>query len=219
MKKGETVGKPRARIVRTLDRIGIWTFITGSFAVIALSGWSIVTTVAALFGAIQPREESLGEQVLKSGVPPIFDEAHGAVVIIGHFQWFGTENPGHAGAQLYLWASLISSLTVLAIAGLVLLLCITILRGRPFTRTMTRYIGGAGLTLAVGGTISQFLTAMSHWVLVDALKDLGHPDGVTVPDPSWTIDFTPIAAGIVLTVIAAAFEIGTRLQRDTEGLV
>ncbi len=211
--------RPRTGIIRKLDRIGLWTFLVGSVVVLALGAWALIVTIAALIGGVTPREEPLAVEVLKSGAPPIFDQAHGAVMILGKFQWFGSEDPGSAGAQLYLWSTLVSALTVIAVTGMVALLSTTLLRGRPFTRTATWFIGITGIILMVGGIVSQLLSALSRWVLVDGLKYLGAPNGVTVPVPSWTIDFTPIAAGAVLAVIASAFEIGQRMQRDTEGLV
>lgn len=184
------------------------------------SAWSLVMTIGELLGGVPRRSETLDVQVTKSGYPPVFDEAHGAVVIsFGRSTWFGSESPGSPATQLYLWASIVSTLMAIAIAGMVFLLCLTILRRRPFTRTMTWFIGCAGLILVVGGVVSQVLAAWSRWMLVDGMKYLGPPNGVTVPDPTWTIDFAPIIAGLVLGAIAAAFEIGTRLQRDTDGLV
>lgn len=202
-----------------LDRAGMWIFLVASVAVIGFAVWSAITTIAALIGGVAPRAEPLAREVLKSGVPPIFDQAHGDVMIITEFQSFGSQGLGSPGAQLYLWSMLVSALTVIAVAGMVALLCTTLLRRRPFTRTATWFIGITGLILMVGGIIGQLLSALSRWVLIDGLKPLAALNGFPVPDPSWTIDFTPIAAGVVLAVIASAFEIGRRMQRDNDGLV
>jgi hypothetical protein len=69
----KSIEKPKVRIVRTLDRIGAWTFLTGSAAVLALNLWSLVVTVGELLGGVPPRGESLGEQVAKSGYPAAFE--------------------------------------------------------------------------------------------------------------------------------------------------
>lgn len=211
--------RPRRPWVERLDHVGLWAIIIVAATVIAANAWALILNVGALFGPAQPTGESLEKRVVESGAPPIFDEARGAVVIIGKFQWFGSANPGGTSAQLYLWGTLTETLVVLAISVMVLLLCLKLLRRRPFTRSVTWFMGGVGVMLMVGGMVSQLLIAISRSLLVEGLRYLGPPNGVTVPDPSWTVDLTPIAAGFVLAVIAGAFEIGERMQRDTEGLV
>jgi choline-glycine betaine transporter len=121
--------------------------------------------------------------------------------------------------QLYLLATIASILTVTAIAAMVLVLSSKLLRGGPFSRTVTWLVGGAAVILITGGLISQILHAISRPSMIDALRYLATLNHLKIGNPPSTLDFGPIAAGVVLAVIAAAFKIGERLQRDTEGLV
>lgn len=84
---------------------------------------------------------------------------------------------------------------------------------------MTWLVGAAGLSLIVGSLISQLLHALSRQTMVDGLRYLAAPNHITVPDLLFSLDVGPIAVGIVLAVIATAFKIDERRQRDTEGLV
>ena len=77
----------------------------------------------------------------------------------------------------------------------------------------------AGLTLVVGSLIDQLQCAGSHALMVDGIDYLARLNHFPKPSTSWTVDLVPAAIGIVLLVIAMAFNLGERLQRDTEGLV
>ena len=83
---------------------------------------------------------------------------------------------------------------------MVLFLCVNLLRARPFTRPVTWFVVGAGLTLVVGSLISQVLRARvtrSWWTAINYLAQV---NDFPKPSASWTVDLVPTAIGIVLLV-------------------
>ena len=49
---------------------------------------------------------------------------------------------------MYLWSSIVDILIVLALASMVLFLCVNLLRGRPFIRPVTWFVAVPGLLLS-----------------------------------------------------------------------
>ncbi|MGO4488675.1 hypothetical protein [Microbacterium sp. 2RAF4] len=94
-------------------------------------------------------------------------------------------------------------------------LCIRLLIGRPFGSAATWGIAVAALAVMAGGLMSQAVraNAFSEIALELDLVSAG------VPAFEMSIDLAPFGWGFALVVVAGAFEIGQRLQRDTEGLV
>lgn len=96
---------------------------------------------------------------------------------------------------------------------------VSLMRARPFRRAMATTIGTVACLVIIGGVGGQVLGAIGRAVLVEQLA---------VADPAATDSFwvflldlnlAPIGWGFALALVAGAFAIGTRLQRETEGLV
>jgi hypothetical protein len=66
-----------------------------------------------------------------------------------------------------------------------------------------------------GGLLGQAVRANAFSEIVSEL-DL---ESAGLPGFEMTVDLAPLGWGFALAVVAGAFEIGQRLQRDTEGLV
>lgn len=111
---------------------------------------------------------------------------------------------------------LINGLMYAALAAAVVFLCISLWRGRPFSRLATWLFATASITLLAGGILGVGLITIGQFILAGELN--ADPTGSVFPMAS-TASFFPVFAGIALGVIAAAFEFGQRLQRDTDGLV
>jgi hypothetical protein len=111
------------------------------------------------------------------------------------------------------------SLTVIAVLAAVLMLCVRLLRGRPFSRAMTRWVGGAGVALIIGSALAQWFSWLSRQEMIATVAVDVANNGWRLPSSAISIDVVPAACGAVLLIIAMAFGAGTRLQRDTEGLV
>ncbi|MET1043989.1 MAG: hypothetical protein ABWX59_07695 [Microbacteriaceae bacterium] len=111
---------------------------------------------------------------------------------------------------------LVIGLMNLAIAATLVALCLSLVRGRPFARSMTRLLATASSILMLGGLIGAGLTVAGQFAVATQLD----PDPVDTVFPlAGSADLTPLIVGLGLAAVAAAFELAERLQRDTDGLV
>ncbi|WP_139416305.1 hypothetical protein [Agromyces laixinhei] len=101
------------------------------------------------------------------------------------------------------------------IAGIVLLglLCWNLAHGRAFTRQNTMIIWWGTAVLVVGWLFDRLFTTMAVNGALSAVSEYSY-DGVL-----FEMNFTPLFGLLALAVVGAAFQLGERLQRDTEGLV
>lgn len=104
---------------------------------------------------------------------------------------------------------------VISLCIVVAWLCVRVFIGRPFTKAATWGIATASLMVMVGGLLSQAVRANAHFEIT---SELGL-EAVGLAGFEMSIDLAPLGWGFALAVIAGAFEIGQRMQRDTEGLV
>lgn len=118
------------------------------------------------------------------------------------------------------------------IAALIALACARLRAGRPFAPSIASMASVTAVVVALGGLVAQVLGDIAG---AAAAEQLLRWDGATYPDvtgiedalQAWwpqpgfevTIPFWPIAAGLAFAALAAVFRYGSRLQRDTEGLV
>lgn len=119
-----------------------------------------------------------------------------------------------------------------AIAAMIAVTCFQLLAGRAFAPVVARIAIVTGAVVAVGGVAAQMLSdiggsmASSELLLftsgryeeVPGIEDVFD---AWLPDPTFVLElpFWPIAAGLAFAALAAVFRYGSRLQRDTEGLV
>lgn len=104
----------------------------------------------------------------------------------------------------------------LAIIGAILLLaafCLNIARGRTFARGNVRLIFIAAGVLLGGWVLGGLFTTMAGNGALAAISDR-QSDGIAI-----RTDLLPVFAILALGAIGAAFQVGERLQRETEGLV
>lgn len=96
---------------------------------------------------------------------------------------------------------------------------VSLIRSHPFRRSMSRAIGVVACVVVAGGLFGQLAGAMGRAVLVEHLASTA-PD---ITETFWTLlvqlDLAPVGWGFALALIAGAFEMGERMQRETEGLV
>lgn len=92
----------------------------------------------------------------------------------------------------------------------------SLIRQQAFRRSMVPVLATAAMSLIVAGMIAPLLGGIARAEAVKALPE-------TASDLFWTflvrLDASPIGWGIALALITAAFEVGRRMQLDTEGLV
>ena len=106
-------------------------------------------------------------------------------------------------------------LTSAVVLGGVAYLIASIARGKPFASPLPVLALIAGATLAIGTLLAQGLTVLGQMFAADELNPV--VDDVFIVGGEF--DPTLIFVGIVVMALAFVFRAGTRLQRDTEGLV
>jgi hypothetical protein len=120
--------------------------------------------------------------------------------------------PDAARAALLAEAVLGSLLTV-GICAAVVWLCVRVFVGRPFVRSATTGICVVAILVLLVGLGGPLLHGIAN---TEALAFAGYDDLALL---LWDVDLAPLGWAFALLVVAAAFEIGQRLQRDSEGLV
>lgn len=116
------------------------------------------------------------------------------------------------------WSEALNLLTVLAVLALLFLLAFRLRRHLLFTAHSAWTIVSCGTVLALAGSASQVVDGMSRTRLADSIG-LDQGTGGEYVLFVGTFSFAPAVAGLVLILVAGAFEYGRRLQKDTEGLV
>lgn len=119
-----------------------------------------------------------------------------------------------------------------AIAGLLAVACHQLRAGRAFAPVVARMamitavvVAVGGLTMQVTGDIAGNLAAVEvlQWTGAEYPDIPGIEDELQGwwPQPGFVIEFPfwPLAAGLGFAALSAVLRSGTRLQRDTEGLV
>lgn len=107
----------------------------------------------------------------------------------------------------------LSALLAIGICATLAWLCMRVFLGRPFGPAATWGIGGVSLLVIAAGLGIPFFDGMAAQRVA---VDLGLEQ---LPTFLVEVDLAPIGWGLAIAVVASAFEIGQRMQRDTEGLV
>ena len=119
------------------------------------------------------------------------------------------------------------ALAMIAIGAAVFWLSLLLLRGRPFVRSLSRLAAASAFVVMVAGLGAQVFASAARSSVVEYLNPRVITAGGTPADPSYegltfwdlSLDLAPVGWALGLALVAAAFELGRHLQRDTEGLV
>lgn len=108
-------------------------------------------------------------------------------------------------------------------AAMIMVICFQTLRGRTFSRTVTRALTIGAIAVLVLGVASDLLGAIAATA---GLREIFPPDSEWYPNFSLNVSPLPFACALGLIALAAVFRQGLRLQqekeallKDTEGLV
>lgn len=107
----------------------------------------------------------------------------------------------------------VSGLAGVAAIALLALFAWNVAQGRAFSRANVRIVWGATIALMAGWILGGLFTTMGVNGALSAVSEYTY-DGVL-----FATDWTAFWGILALGAIGAAFQIGERLQRETEGLV
>ncbi|MCC3270227.1 hypothetical protein MUG94_03900 [Arthrobacter gengyunqii] len=125
--------------------------------------------------------------------------------------------PGSEAAALA-WGEALDLLAVLAVLALMFLLAFRLRRNVLFTAGSAWIIVFCGTVLALAGSAGQAVDTVARTRLADSIG-LDQGTGNEYVLFAGTFSFAPAVAGLLLVLVAGAFQYGRRLQRDTEGLI
>lgn len=119
---------------------------------------------------------------------------------------------------LIVWSHILSFVLYAVLISSVIYLCIRLLRGKPFARSMTVAAVVVALALIVLGTTSDYIVEVLRNTIQHEIL------GPVPPKPfsggtSFSFPANYLMAGLAVAALALAFRIGDRVTRDTEGLV
>lgn len=224
--------------------------IVATAVTLAVALWSFIGALARVIGAATITAESIsqGYQVPAAAV----DGTSAGTLDVGLMEvtqnYDGNNEPlpfAHEyAAELrgivvpFEVSALLDALLVLSLSVVVLLLCLRLVRGRPFLPHVTVSLAVfAGLTAALGigsqlvrnapFTATDHFTLRDHLALMMSAMRAPEVEGISwgndityIPATgSAPLDLTMLGMAVLLGLIAAAFAIGQRMQRDVEGLV
>ena len=192
------------------DRVGIYLTIAIGAIAIGLTIWQVIVRLVEVFPGVDvPVTVPLFDQTTTLPIgpsgSPIQVDVYQATIVV----------PDPAAATLFaLYGQpvVFGAASVAAIA-LLCLFCWRLARGRAFERPTTRLILAAVGVIGVGWITSSVLTQMSINGAIAAVSDGSYESSGVL------FEILPAIGILGLAAIGAAFQIGERLRRDTEGLV
>ena len=226
--------------------------VAASGLMVALAAWSLVAALTRLIGAATLSAERVVDGV--SLPAAAFDGVSTGTLNLGRMlitsMYDGNDEPlpdarifvgDVRGILVPFYASgAINAALVLALAVVVLLLCVRLVRSRPFVRHMTFSLAAFSVLLASFTLASQIVRRIpfadanaSTWSMrkdfawyITTLQSPPAPNAITDDSLTYTsagvplpLDLTLVGVAVLIGLVAAAFAIGQRMQRDTEGLV
>lgn len=203
-----------------MDRAGLWVVGVGAALVAAFHVVGLVLAARQTFGdePLEVTGVTLGVGAMPSlteRVPAVVDASYDSLTLV--------VESVPALARWLLWgAEATRSLAAIGVCLALVWLCVRVWRRRPFGRSLTVALVVTGSLVIVGGMLPQLLAGMGRAEVVDHLGARALADALgdgTVTTFAVELSLAPVGIGLALGVVAAAFEIGERLQRDAEGLV
>lgn len=209
-----------------LERLDNWGLraITGGALLFALMG--IVTLVLRAVDLLTSSSVNVNGLQLATGQTPELAAASPAIVE-AHYDSVTLVIDGLPAGVRWLMVSetAVQSLLSIGLCVIVFILGMALLDRRPFARSATIAIFSAAILVMVTGMLAPFLGSIADAETVRFLGDavIGHsasdPAAETLRAFSMILDPAPLGWGFALAIVASAFQLGQRMQRDTQGLV
>lgn len=185
------------------------TIVLGAVA----AGWTVVHAILRIVEIAPNRDVPVTASLAdNAGSAPIGPGGSAVDIVIHQGTFLVSDMPGITLISLLL-AEIISALAVVGVVVCVCLLCAELMKGRAFSRRSLLAVGW-GTFIALGGWLGTWLfSTMGANGGVAAISDHDASAATT------QIDLTTPFALAALGALALAFQLGNRLQRETEGLV
>ncbi len=212
-----TATTQRSRTER-LERYLLQVIATGAVMFSIIGAWAAITRAIYILTSPTVRVDGMTSAADRADLVAEFGSVSDAASVTANVTVSGLPT----GARWWLVAAdALPVLTGFGVAAVIIVFIVSVLKGRPFgTMTLWGLVAYAALAL-IGDWGHGVLTAIAHSEVASYLGGSA-ASGVSTDDVfflSLDISMTPLVWAIALAVIAAAFEIGRRMQRDTEGLV
>lgn len=193
-----------------VERPLLWAFLV---AAVLMGLAALAAGVLRLGEGLSTGQISLS-LLVDGSLPPAAD-AGTADLVQGSYESASVLISGLSPMPIILWtiSGVLSTLTSVVISAAVAHLCWKLLRRRTFDRSVARMAIIVGFVLVLGSIISEGFGGLGRMIAADELGAGGFWT------PGAVVNLTPLMAGFAVLLVALAFEAGTRMQRDTEGLV
>jgi hypothetical protein len=185
----------------------LWLMVAAAVAAIAVTAAAVPSIVAYFAGPVTltlplatPRQPATG---LHLGATAHFAAVEATIPVLPTFE-----------ATLLACAGILNYVGIMAVLALLFVLAFRLRGENLFTAGSVWIVGACGMILALAGTMGQVLDSAARHRLAQAI---GAADDSVVFSANFNVG--PLMAGIVLVLVAAVFQFGGRLQKDTEGLV
>jgi hypothetical protein len=199
---------------RTLSRGDRASIVVFMIAGASLVVWAIVTAALRINSALESTSVSvLGQFAGTPAQAPIGPGGSLIEIELNSAVLTTSELPTASLVSLVI-AEIIAAATVAIVVACLLLLSVSILRGHIFSRRNTALVATAGITGLVGAAASPFFANMAANGAFAAISDREFDNVIFSVEP-----LPYVLGAFVIALVATAFTIGERLQRDTDGLV
>lgn len=193
------------------DRFAIWAFVVAGAAIIVFTGIQAVTRVLAMLGD----GPHLVPIQFPEGMTVSLDPGTGAVLsVTGATGTIRVDSLATPALVPGIAAPILAAVTTIVVTGCLLALAASILRGKIFSRRNTALVVTAGISGLVGYSLANLASTMLANEAVHSAVGGGLISSVFAADP-----LVYLLAAFTVAVVATAFAVGARLQRETEGLV
>ncbi len=194
------------------DTLGIWIFMVAGAAIVA---WGAIVAIGRITEVVNGERITATARFRHLEVQAPIGPGGSSVPLQVDAATVVTDHLSPAGFGAAIVAAILGFAVVATVVTCLMLLARNSLRGRIFSRSNTRLLTAAGMTALVGFGI---VPAFDGMVANDAVSKLaaGGFDryAVFVAEP---LPFILLA--FAFAIVATAYTIGARLQKDAEGLV
>lgn len=194
------------------DRIGILIFMVAGIAIVA---WSAIVAVARIYEVLLGENIQASVSLMGTTVQVPVGETGTTIPMEIDTAFVTATHLTSAAFGAAILAAVLGFAVIAAVVTCLLLLARNSLRGKIFSRGNTRLVLIAGMTALVGFGLIPVLDGMVADDIVHSISGgnfTGNALFVANPLPF-------VLLGFAFGIVATAYTIGARMQRETEGLV